>query len=47
MVSRCSRCGTQIIRERRQLLWQTVPRGKRIVWRAPDAHEMTWPTQLL
>lgn len=45
-VSRCARCGQEII-SRNGYGWRTVPPGKRIVWREPDAHEMTWPIQIL
>lgn len=41
----CRRCNAQIVR-RGIGLWRTVPKNMRIVWREPDAGEMTWPTQL-
>ena len=45
-VARCAHCSNEIIR-RDGGWWKTVPAGLRIVWRAPDADEMTWPTQVL
>jgi hypothetical protein len=45
-VGTCARCGQEII-QRDEGPWQTVPSGMRIVWRKPDAHEMTWPIQVV
>jgi hypothetical protein len=38
--SRCRRCGAHLIR--RSVTWRPVPRGYRVVWRAPAAGETVW-----
>ena len=38
--SNCLRCGAHLIR--RSVTWRRVPRGYRVVWRAPHAGETVW-----
>jgi hypothetical protein len=38
--SHCLRCGSHLIR--RSITWRSVPRGYRVVWRAPLAGETVW-----